>query len=1445
MPAMGDSVAEGTILEWHRQVGETVNVDETLVEISTDKVDAEVPAPVSGTVVKIHAAEGETVAVGALLAEIATNGAGAPTPVVDQDAPANGGAAAVSDGAEATPRGAIAAVDDGGSPAVAQGAGETLDIVTPTGGESVTEGTILEWSVKVGDAVKNGDTVVEISTDKVDMELPAPAAGTITEILFEEGATVTVGQVIARMRTGAADEPTPPATSGVGSNAAVVQGEAAGTAAAGAGAGASPVAQRVAAAEGVSLSDVHGSARGGRITKSDVLAAAGNGTAAVGVAGDAQPPAGAQRIKGGGAALARYMEESRSIPTATSFRTITVTTLDARRKQLKEAGQRVSFTHLIAYAIARAATDDMPVMANHFLDLDGVPHRVQDGAANLGLAVDVEKKDGSRTLMVPVIRDAGRLSFREFLDAYNALVEKSRTNALTPDELTGGNLTLTNPGGLGTSASVPRLMVGQGTIIATGSIAYPPGLDAIGPAIGAEKVMTMTSTYDHRIIQGAESGRFLARIDEYLQGQDGFYEAVFSSLGAALPPLPETVAPAAAPPAPALALAPERPSTPSAPADVEELLQAVQAAVSLLKAHRTHGHLAAKLDPLGRVSEGDPALDPEPLGLTPELMAKIPASILRMWVPGDTLADALPHLRETYCGPIAYEIEHISAHRQRLWLRETIESGRYRTPLTPDEQKALLKRLTEVDALERFMHKAYLGQKQFSVEGLDMTVPMIDEMIRLSSGEGAREVVIGMAHRGRLNVLAHNLGRPYGTIFAEFEGSSTLEPITTIPQGGTGDVKYHHGADGSYQLASGETVIVRLESNPSHLEFIAPVASGATRAAQTTRQGPHAHQDTNAAIPIVLHGDAAFPGQGVVAETLNLQALDGYTVGGTLHLIQNNQVGFTTDPEDSRSTTWASDLAKGFDVPIIHVNADDVAACITAVRLAFAFRQEFGHDVVIDLIGYRRFGHNEADEPAYTQPEMYQAIRKHPSVRELFARRLIDEGVVTEQDTTEMTDRVWAVLTDEHQALKERIAHAKEVEHATGEYQLDRTPSPEVNTAVSAERLLVLNEELLAVPDGFTVHPKLVKQLDQRREALATGHGINWAHAEALAFASLLTEGIPIRLTGQDSERGTFSQRHLVLHDPKTGREHCAMQHLPGSLAPMELHNSPLSEMACLGFEYGYSQEGPETLVLWEAQFGDFVNGAQVMIDQFIVSGLAKWGQTSRLTLLLPHGYEGSGPEHSSARLERFLQLAAEGNIRVANLTTPAQYFHLLRRQARIAKQRPLVVMTPKSLLRMPQAASTVAELAEGRFRPSIADDSVDPDDVTRLILCSGKIYYDLTGHEERRSSTQVSIGRVELLYPWPQAEILKMIAGYPQLQEVVWVQEEPRNMGARAHMSARLRQTIPEHLRFGYVGRPERAASGEGYPVAHAMEQNRIVTTALDTAQPVSQHPRRLPGDR
>jgi multifunctional 2-oxoglutarate metabolism enzyme len=1381
---------------------------------------------------------------------------------------------------------------------------ETIDVVTPAAGESVTEGTILEWHVKVGDLIKVDDTIVEISTDKVDVELPSPASGTVTEILAEEGDTVGVGQVIARLVAGdeGTDGAVPRATQapgdgGNGSAASSVrerERDAEPTVESPDGKRVSPVAARIAATEGVDLRQVPGSGPGGRIVKADVLSAAAaasettqgtpNGSAAAasapqGTPSEAHPavharsahdqradeqaptegPAGErQLLKGGAAMLARYMEESRQVPTATSFRTLTVTALDARRRELKAAGHKVSFTHLIAYAIAQAATE-MPTMTHHYAEVEGRPYRVDDGQVNLGLAVDVAKKDGSRTLMVPVIGNAGSLSFDAFVAAYDALVEKARTNTLTADDLLGANVTLTNPGGIGTVASVPRLMSGQGTIVATGSIAYPVGLAGVGERIGAEKVMTMTSTYDHRVIQGAESGRFLALVEGRLQGEHEFYEGVFAALGVGLgpaptPPIPSaSAAPAATPTAPAPAMAPD-----------EQLLQAVQAASTLVHRFRSHGHLAARLDPLGSEPEGEPQLDPEAAGLTPQVMAQIPARILRMYVPGETLAEALPHLRQTYCGTIAYEIEHISSHRQRVWLREQIESGAFRQPLGAEERKALLKRLVEVDALERFMHKAYLGQHQFSIEGLDMTVPMLDELIQLAAAYGGHEVVIGMAHRGRLNVLAHNLGRSYDTIFAEFEGASTLEAVTTIPQGGTGDVKYHHGTQGSYNLPGGGTIRVNLESNPSHLEYVSSVVEGATRAAQTSRTGPRSHQDTNAAVPIVIHGDASFPAQGVVAETLNLQALDGYQVGGTVHLIMNNQVGFTTDPDDARSTRWASDLAKGFDVPIIHVNADDVPACMSAVRLAFAFREEFGHDVLIDLIGYRRFGHNESDEPAYTQPEMYAKIKTKKRVYELWAEQLVEDKVVSAEDVERTGQEVWDNLTLLHQRLKSRILAAAEhgtVDQGTGEYQLDRSPSPDVDTAVPAARVRELGLELLRTPDGFTVHPKLVKQLERRRESLddnrldpshpdpshPSGEArIDWAHAEALAFASLLTEGTPIRLTGQDTERGTFSQRHLVLHDAKTGRAFCPIQSLPEALAPMELHNSPLSELACMGFEYGYSQEAPETLVLWEAQFGDFVNAAQVIVDQFIASGLAKWGQTSRLTLLLPHGYEGSGPEHSSARLERFLALAAEGNMRVANLTTPAQYFHLLRRQALIAKQRPLIVMTPKSLLRLAQATATVQDMAEGsRFEPVLAEPGVLDQTVTRLVLCTGKIYYDLVGHSDRHGNSRVAVGRVELLYPFPEQNITDLMARYPKLEEVVWVQEEPRNMGARAHMFPRLMQIMPEKIHFGYIGRPERASPGEGYPAAHITEQSRIVRTALDLEMPVSQYPKKTPGER
>ena len=1484
-PAAGESVTEGTILEWRVKVGDAIKLDETIVEISTDKVDVELPSPASGTVSEILAEEGETVTVGQVIARISVNGAtpasppafeappqsddtaerdGAEGPDDDADS-ANGERNGAGDGAKAGARADAPEPPEpppNATPDAVGASATTVDVVTPAAGESVTEGTILEWRVKVGDAIKLDETIVEISTDKVDVELPSPASGTVSEILMQEGDTVTVGQVIARIAVGAvesvgsstpSDAPAKPGTSAKPETSGNGSDENVKPASTPEGAKVSPVAARAAAVEGVDLTKVSGSGPAGRITKSDVLGSAsgggapadGNGAKPNGSAG-ATDTSSSQLLKGGAAALVRYMEQSRSIPTATSFRTLTVTNLDARRRELKAAERKVSFTHLIAYAIARAG-EDMPVMANHFAEIDGKPHRRLDGQVNLGLAVDVEKKDGSRTLLVPVIRDAGSLQFDDFLASYDALVEKARTNTLTADDLVGANVTLTNPGGIGTVASVPRLMPGQGTIVATGSIAYPHGLGNIGAMIGAEKVMTMTSTYDHRIIQGAESGRFLAQIEEYLQGEHGFYEELFASLGVELGPPPPLPAPAAAASAAAEAVSPADGQVPHAVG--EEMLQAVHGASTLVSRVRSHGHLAARLDPLGTEPEGDPGLDPEALGLTPEIQARLPAKIFQMYVPGATLADALPHLRETYCGTIAYEIEHIASHRQRVWLREHIESGAFRHELTNDERRTLLKRLVEVDALERFMHKAYLGQHQFSIEGLDMTVPMLDELIQLSAAHGGQEVVVGMAHRGRLNVLAHNLGRSYDTIFAEFEGASTLEAVTTIPQGGTGDVKYHHGTQGTYQLPDGGTIRVNLESNPSHLEYVSPVVEGATRAAQTSRKGPHAHQDTNAAVPIVIHGDASFPAQGVVSETFNLQALDGYKVGGTVHIITNNQIGFTTDPDDARSTRWASDLAKGFDVPIIHVNADDVPACISAVRLAFAFRQEFGHDVLIDLIGYRRFGHNESDEPAYTQPEMYAKIKSKKRVSELWADRLVAEGVVSKEEVERQAQQVWDNLTILHQRLKAKIAAAAEHEDEpiTGEYQLDRSPSPDVETAVPAARLRELGEELQRVPDGFTVHPKLVKQLERRREALeGEVPGIDWAHAEALAFASLLTEGTPLRLTGQDTERGTFSQRHMVLHDAKTGQTVCPIQSLPDALAPLELHNSPLSELACMGYEYGYSQEAPETLVLWEAQFGDFVNSAQVIIDQFIVSGLAKWGQTSRLTLLLPHGYEGSGPEHSSARLERFLRAAAEGNIRVASPTTPAQYFHLLRRQARIAKQRPLVVMTPKSLLRLPQAASSIADMAEDtRFQPVLAEPGVKDEQVTRLVLCTGKIYYDLVGHPERPIHLGLAVARVELLYPFPERQILELMGRYPNLTEVLWVQEEPRNMGARAHMFPRLMQIMPQEMHFGYIGRPERASPGEGYPAAHIDEQNRIVTTAIDLRQPISQYPRKTPGER
>src|SRR4051812_817858 len=872
MPQMGESVTEGTVLEWHKQVGDRVEADEPLVEVSTDKVDADVPAPAAGTLTKILAEPDETIQVGQVLGEIEAG-----------EAPA-----------EPPPPGPKA---------------EPVEVAIPQMGDSVAEGTVLEWLKQVGDTVAVDEPLVEISTDKVDAELPSPVAGTLAEVLVKEDETVSVGTVVCRIAPGEGVAPTPKPEARP-ADAPVVNGDGQAT----------PVAARIASTHGIDISSLQGSGPRGRVTKSDVLAAVeGDGAGA--------PDAESTPLRGPAATLARFMNESRSIPTATSFRTVPVDVLDRQRKALKAGGKKLSFTHLIAWAIVRAASDDWPVMGNSYGEVDGKPQRITPGGVSLGLAVDVERKDGTRSLVVPVIPDAGTLGFADFASRYDELVVGARDNTLPPDAYQGANITLTNPGGLGTVASVPRLMPGQGTIVATGSIGYPPGMTNVDPArlkeLGVAKVMTMTSTYDHRVIQGAESGSFLRRIEQLLLGEDGFYDGVFEALGlSGRPEGPAAIT--AAEPAPAAA-------TPAAsPVADAALLQAVQAATSVVKAYRMHGHLAAQLDPLGEEPVGDPALSPETVNLTPELMARIPASVLRVAVPGDTFAEAIPQLRDTYTGTIAYELEHISDHEQRIWLRQAIESGPSRTPLEPEAKRALLQRLSEVEALESYLHKAFLGKKQFSIEGLDALVPMLDEAIEQAAQGGARETVLGMAHRGRLNVLAHTIGRPYESILVEFEGEQSLAADTAAPEGGTGDVKYHYGASGTYRTRAGRPVTVSLAHNPSHLEYVNPVIEGRARADQTGRKAAEISHDPTVVLPVLIHGDAAFPAQGIVAETLNLQALDGYSTGGTLHLIANNQLGFTTDPEEGRSTRYASDLAKGFDIPIIHVNADDVEACVSA-----------------------------------------------------------------------------------------------------------------------------------------------------------------------------------------------------------------------------------------------------------------------------------------------------------------------------------------------------------------------------------------------------------------------------------------------------------------------------------------------------------------------------------
>jgi 2-oxoglutarate dehydrogenase E1 component len=946
------------------------------------------------------------------------------------------------------------------------------------------------------------------------------------------------------------------------------------------------------------------------------------------------------------------------------------------------------------------------------------------------------------------------------------------------------------------------------------------------------------------------------RADGYNAGlAEELYERSLRERGVVPPSLAELIGNGDTIAAPVVAVPPM-----VAPALSSEELRIAAAAGALVESLRTQGHLNVVIDPLGTPRTGHPALEPGFHGITWEELARVPSSALGLETLGRTARDAVERLRGIYAGRIGYELDHMEDPAKWNWLVNYIESGRHLDPVDEHGKVHLLRILTEVEGLESYLQRTYLGQKRFSIEGLDMLVPMIRRIIRRTAMAGTRKYFIGMAHRGRLNVLAHIIGFSYEAILAEFEGRAAHGMQSRVAEAGTGDVKYHVGARELVQSSVGELEI-SLAPNPSHLEHVNPVVQGMARAERELiawKSGLQLSEEDESGLdsfgtsvlPILVHGDASFMGQGIVPETLNLSRLPGYENGGTIHIVANNQLGFTTGPREARSSRYASDVALAFRMPIVHVNADDPEACLSAVQLAIDFHMEFAEDVVVDLVGYRRYGHNEGDEPAYTQPLMYQKIREHPTVRSLWVDRLVEEGVIERTEADEMAAGIAERLEEARRAVTDEGSDEAPDDPDIGaptagttlgigmDVRRDRPRGYEalteesnwweVATTLDRDRALKLNAAIHAWPEDFTPHPKLARQLERRRGSV--DDGIDWAHAETLAFASLLSDGVPVRLSGEDSERGTFSQRHLVLHDVETGRKWTPLTHLGESQAHFQAWNSPLSEAAVLGFEYGYATTATESLVLWEAQFGDFANVAQAIIDQFIVAGRAKWGQESRLVLLLPHGYEGQGPEHSSARLERFLDLAAEDNIRVAYCTTPAQYFHLLRLQALRPARRPLVVMTPKSLLRHPKARSGLGDLTEGGFRPVLpaSEGRPDPGGVGRLLLCSGKIYYDLLTSADWGTMGAIDLVRVELLYPFPGAELAELLATYPVLEDIVWVQEEPANMGAWRAIATELRDIAGEAVRVRRISRPAAASPAEGYSGAHAAAQKRLVEEAF-----------------
>ncbi|HZM74313.1 MAG TPA: multifunctional oxoglutarate decarboxylase/oxoglutarate dehydrogenase thiamine pyrophosphate-binding subunit/dihydrolipoyllysine-residue succinyltransferase subunit [Candidatus Limnocylindrales bacterium] len=1104
-------------------------------------------------------------------------------------------------------------------------------------------------------------------------------------------------------------------------------------------------------------------------------------------------------LRGVAGKIVENMDASLSVPTATSVRAVPAKLMADNRIVINNhlargRGGKVSFTHLIGYAMVKALAVH-PQLNNHFAVVEGKPNMVVPEHVNLGIAIDLSKPDGSRTLVVPSIKGCERMDFRQFWQAYEDVVRRARRNELTMEDYAGTTISLTNPGGIGTVHSQPRLMVHQSAIIGVGAMEYPAPFQGMSDGQLAElavsKIITLTSTYDHRVIQGAQSGEFLKVMHQLLLGEQGFYDEIFTALRLPYEPVRWV-------------------------RDVTEgELDKTTRVMELIREYRVRGHLMADTDPLEYEIRRHPDLDILQHGLTLwDLDRLFPvggfAGKEKM-----RLRDVLGVLRDSYCRRVGVEYMHIQDPEERRWIQERVER-KYEKP-SPEVQRHIMGRLNAAEAFETFLATKYVGQKRFSLEGGESLIPLLDEVLQAAALADLDEVVIGMAHRGRLNVLANIVGKPYEKIFNEFEGH--LDPKSVQ---GSGDVKYHLGMTGKFTSPDGShTTTVSVVANPSHLEAVDPVLEGIVRAKQDRLD---LGLEGYTVLPLLVHGDAAFAGQGVVAETLNLSQLRGYRTGGTVHLVVNNQVGFTTAPEYSRSSLYSTDVARMIQAPIFHVNGDDPEAVTRVGHLAFEYRQTFNKDVVIDLVCYRRRGHNEGDDPSMTNPQMYAIIDSKRSVRKLYTEELIGRGDITVEQAEEalrdyqnQLETVFKATRDTATGVSSRFTRHREEQ-----------PEPIVATAIPVDLVHRIGEAHKNLPDGFTPH-KRIQQLLDRRAKMAIEGDIDWGFAEIMAMGSLLAQGVTVRLSGQDTRRGTFVQRHAAIVDARNGKDFLPISTLAADDARFHAHDSLLSEYAAMGFEYGYSVEQPSALVMWEAQFGDFANGAQSVIDEFVSSGEVKWGQQSSVTMLLPHGHEGAGPDHTSGRPERWLQLAAEDNLRIAIPSTPANYFHLLRRQALSTKRKPLVVFTPKSLLRHRVAVSPVEEFTTGTFRPVVGD-SVAPEGIRRVVLCTGKLFYDLIQARGERGVTNTAIVRMEQLYPLPVEEIRAELTRYPDAVDFAWVQEEPANQGAWSFIALNLLEHL-DGVRLRRISRPAAAAPSVGSQKVHEMEHAALLEAALPKA--------------